>query len=265
VTKAFVDTTILTDAALKSGAPKKAAIAALRRFDESELPVYAIKEFKQGPLRYYAWLHNKAVSTRSFHKTLDAIRSISRQRNRQSTALGALEASFKAMAPRNATQLVGKYGSRATVDAMNVDLLREFTKGAVLRAWSRRRRVTSRVVQELSCYEEAAPYLKRGLLDLTPTDCSKGCCLATALGKFTVEAGQLRRAISPPSKREEINRINALRVIERRPARFDERDCRNLGDAYFTLFVPEGSVILTTNLADHKKLGAVLGRTVEGT
>jgi len=48
--RAFVDTTVLTDALLKVGEPRDRAKAAIARFVESLLPVYAIKEFQAGPL-----------------------------------------------------------------------------------------------------------------------------------------------------------------------------------------------------------------------
>jgi hypothetical protein len=264
VKRAFVDTTILTDATLKPGGPKTAAVAALARFDESELPVYAIKEFKRGPLQYLVWLHNKVVSTRSFTKTFTAVRKVSAQRNRQATALEVIERVLAKMAGDDHKVLEAKYGARAKLDVIQADLLKELTRGLVLRAWRQHRKVTTRTVQELACYQEMPPVLNRELLDLKPLDCKNGCCLATPLRQMSGDAAKLRKRISPPSKKEEANRIAALKIVEKSPGRFNERDCRNLGDAYFSLFAPTGSVILTTNTGDHEKLAGALGKVVEG-
>src|SRR5260370_20693986 len=92
MTKAFVDTTVFTDAALKGSPYNKTARAALKRFTETDLPVYAIKEFKAGPLSHYVWLHNKFATLKSFYKTLDALHGMSMapRKYRTATALEAL-------------------------------------------------------------------------------------------------------------------------------------------------------------------------------
>ncbi len=58
MTNAFVDTTVLTDATLKIGDVAKIAKIAIKRYGKTQLPVYAIKEFKAGPLKNFVWLHN---------------------------------------------------------------------------------------------------------------------------------------------------------------------------------------------------------------
>ncbi len=54
--KAFVDTTILTNRLIKFREEKKEAKDALAKYEITELPVYAIKEFKAGPLDYVKYL-----------------------------------------------------------------------------------------------------------------------------------------------------------------------------------------------------------------
>ena len=54
---AYVDTTILTDVLLKKGEAHDDALAALAKFDVTQLPLYAIKEFKRGPLNNYRWMY----------------------------------------------------------------------------------------------------------------------------------------------------------------------------------------------------------------
>src|SRR5271169_2051212 len=95
MSKAFVETTVLTDALLKSGVPSRTAKRAIARFETSLLPLYAIKEFKAGPLRAFVWVHNKLVAGRSFSATLDVLQRLSRtpQRYLTSTAIEALRVS----------------------------------------------------------------------------------------------------------------------------------------------------------------------------
>jgi hypothetical protein len=91
--KAFVETSVLTDALLKPGVRSSAAISAINGFDESLLPVYAIKEFKAGPLRKFCWFHAKLSTTKSFSRSVEQLRRMAStpQRYFTSTALEALE------------------------------------------------------------------------------------------------------------------------------------------------------------------------------
>ena len=54
--KAVVDTTILTDVLLNTGEVRANALNAISHYDETYLPVYAIKEFKAGPLKNFVWM-----------------------------------------------------------------------------------------------------------------------------------------------------------------------------------------------------------------
>ena len=98
-TKAFLDTTVLADVLLDKGKRGSDARAALAAFKETQLPVYAIKEFKAGPLRAYVWLHNKFVVEKSYEGALTAVEGMARtlQRNLTSSALEALVSIFKSI------------------------------------------------------------------------------------------------------------------------------------------------------------------------
>jgi hypothetical protein len=54
--------------------------------------VYAIKEFKAGPLRNHVWFYNKLVVSKCWAEAVQAINAISRtpNRNKLSTALEAI-------------------------------------------------------------------------------------------------------------------------------------------------------------------------------
>jgi hypothetical protein len=98
MSKAYVETTILTNVLLKPGSNKQAAAnLALNRYDETLLPVYSIKEWKAGPLDHYAYVHDKLVQTRSLAYTFAAINSLNpvNKARRKSTSPEAYEAAAR--------------------------------------------------------------------------------------------------------------------------------------------------------------------------
>jgi len=247
---------------------KERAARALKRFDETLLPVYAIKEFKAGPLRNFVWLHNKLVLLNSFAAAMNALQRLSRTPKRYltSTALEALYSSAFAIGPTNLPELVKKYGSEATADSFQKDEYRLALKTAVLKAWKRRRSRFSAVVQPLSCYIEVAPEERLGLLRLEPVRCSpeKGCSLGPELAKSVDVLEALKEVTDRIDNAEHKRRSKALREIARKPKLgVTEEQCRALGDAVFAFFAPAGSVILTTNLRDLQPLAEAVNKTAE--
>ncbi|MDR3734374.1 MAG: hypothetical protein P4L10_02435 [Acidobacteriaceae bacterium] len=255
---AFVETTILTDALLKPGSAKNlAAKAALKRYAKTELPVYAIREFKAGPLHYFCYFHNKLVTTKSLADTVAALNQLSPfQRYLKSTSFEALEAAIR----------IG--GEKANPDDDLADRYRLSTAKLIVQSWRRRRKLTHSTVQDLPCYVECAPQLnKDGIFDSKPRDCDPAveCCLAKQL-RLNPEALRLMRDSIPETsvRQEDRNRRAVLkRLIKHPKERLDKKSCKQLGDAYFAFFCPEDSVILTTNIKDHQPLAASIGKVVE--
>src|SRR6202041_2375605 len=91
MTKAFVDTTVLVNILLKRGPLQQSCLASLSRYQSVEVPTYALKEMKAGPLFAWIWLHNKCVACQSYSKVLAALHGMasSRRRNLPLTALEA--------------------------------------------------------------------------------------------------------------------------------------------------------------------------------
>src|SRR3569623_34834 len=264
---AFLDTTILTDILLKPGPRATAAKNALYNFQYSALPVYAIKEFKAGPLKNFVWMHNKLVTEGSFYKALGALRrmAMTPRKHTTATALESLEQAASSIAKMTAKQLTEKYGEDATHDEMVCDEYRLAIKASVMKAWKRRRKITSEVVLPLPCYREVAPYENRGLLELDPNKCDvEECCMATELKRDPEALTKLKEVVSmQPEKRENQRRYKVLKELARKPkALMTEKHCRDLGDAYFAFFCPSDMTILTTNARDHGPLAASLGKKV---
>lgn len=269
MSKAFVDTTILADALLKPGERAKSAKKSIASFSVSQLPVFAIKEFKAGPLRHFAWFHNKLVSVKSFWKVMEALQkeSSTPRRYLTSTALEALTATARKFRSLTNADLVQKYGSRATVDQTLYDLFRLSIRTSVESAWRRRRKVTSEVVIPLSCYIEEGPRISHSLIDCKPDRCriDGECCLAAQLKAHPDDLHKLKDANDKQSvTRETQCRSQALRQLIRVPKRsLSEKMCRDLGDALFAFFAPDDAIILTTNLRDHRPLADALGKKVQ--
>jgi hypothetical protein len=263
MTKAYVETTVLANALLKPGHKShKLAHAALRNYDETELPVYAIKEFKAGILKNYCLVHDSLLSTKSIEKTLDLVHRMFARKYIQSTALEALRTAQHQVTSSPATP-DSKYRN---LDEEIADRYRLSLAVLIINSWKRRRRLTTSVVQELECYVELKPErTDSGLFDLEPLRCNADpeCCLAKALRSSGEKMEKMRDSIPSASGRsEDQKRRDVLRHLSRTKRKLEENHCRALGDAVFAFFAPKDSVILTTNNRDLAPLAASLGKTV---
>lgn len=267
--KAIVDTTILTDILLNSGESKALAKKALDSFDQTFLPVYAIKEFKSGPLNNFVWMHNKLATVESFSNALEVLQRMSRSPKRYttSTAIQALKEAAGSISKETLGGLEKKYGADASPDKVMCDEFRLAIKVAILKSWKMRRSVTTDIIQPLSCYREVAPFEKRGMIELEPKGCLKteNCAMAKLLKSRPDEIRAMRDAIISSTKPENQSRARTLRQIYRTPKEpIQNKDCRSLGDAVFVFFASEDTVILTTNTTDHKLLADAVGKKVIG-
>ncbi|MCI0491278.1 MAG: hypothetical protein L0229_32205 [Blastocatellia bacterium] len=276
MSKAYVDTTVLTDALLKPGSQGQAARDALRRYETTELPVYAIKEFKAGPLRTFGWMHDKLALLKSFTKALEALQrmSLTPRRYTTATAIEALTTAASSIGRTTNEELSRKYPRTANVDSILADEFRLAIKTAVFKAWKKRRQVTTDVVNPLTCYKEVAPFEKRGLICLDPIKCDVvvECCMAQELRSRRKDLEKLKKILSgkdedqPSGNRERQRRYQVIRSLLRKGGEpMTDEMCRNMGDAIFALFAPSDAIILTTNLKDHAPLAKALGKTVEHT
>jgi len=261
---AYVETTILTDILLKPNTLKRArAQAALARYENTLLPVYSIKEWKAGPLSYYAYLHDKLVFTQSFADTIQAIPALPRLGYRRATSMDALAAAGQVVKKQPA-----KYVNPGTTDKAHADSYRLALASIIIRSWQKRRQVTSQVVDDLPCYLEASPHIgKDGFFDLDPRLCEKDqeCCFASALKSKPQLLESLRKSIPENSgRREDQKRRKALKQLIKHPKETLTREtCRDLGDALFAFFCPQSAVVLTTNIGDHEPLANAVGKQAE--
>jgi len=269
--KAFVDTTILTNCLIKFREEKREAKAALARYKITELPVYAIKEFKFGPLDNAKYLYNKLLETGSIPLTYIALNKNYQQRNKKDTSIQLLSELYEEVKSFNINkELQLKYGKLADLDNVIYDKIKLESKMLVYKAWKKRNTVTTNIVQPLSCYIQSPPFVKKnGELSLAPRKCeTDDCCLSKTLkNEKRLDLTRLKVAIDKlptelKNKRENKKRVKLLHQIGSNLRRkLSDSDCRDLGDAIFALFCPQDADILTTNLKDHEPLAKALGKT----
>jgi hypothetical protein len=266
--KAFVDTTVLTDALLKQGVEGTRARSALKRYSETHLPTYAIKEFKAGPLKNYVWFYNKVITTNRWVDAVRAIRAIGAtpRRNLLGTALKALEDFQSSISKSTPAALAARYPN-ASLGEIQTAEAKIWLKTAIFRAWRRRRKIVTKIICPLSCYPETDIRLNpNGTIENKPFLCNvDDCCMRP---DFAKEAGKVQSLLAAcndlPDKPETSKRRQALRQLVRTPKRpLAEKECRALGDAVFAFQCPSDAVILTTNLKDHEPLAKSVGTTAE--
>lgn len=242
---------------------------ALDRYSWTGLPVYAIKEFRAGPLKNWIWFYNKLVN----NSYPDALRELHRmgftpKRYTTLTAIEALQQVAREFESMMTEELLAKYPGQTLGQAVR-DLHLYHLKRRIVESWRQRRSVTTDVVQELLCYPERAPRFQAGgLIEKGHLGCDHGgeCCLAVELRKQRPALEKILEVLKTlPPKAENQRRIKILREFLRKKSRFvlEDKHCRGLGDVIFAVFCPDDAVVLTTNLKDHEPLTAALGKKAE--
>ncbi len=261
MSKAFLDTTIVADALLKRGEQHNNAVNALARYDEILLPVYAIKEFKRGPLRAYIWLHNKVITTGSWGNAVECIASIHTHKNLSSTAIKAVADFTSALEAPEGEDFSGLRSSSGGTFLQKQ--ARIWLKTKIFGAWRKLNQRPFQKTQNLDCYALVAPKQKSsGIIDRGPYKCTLGnCCVQMQLLDDQEALKALEKICKGSEKQEMLKRAKVLRHIRRHPnSNIEENKCVTLGDLVFALQCPEGAVILTTNIVDHEPLSNALGK-----
>ena len=264
--RAYVDTTVLTDALLKRDPHIKTA---LDRYSCTELPVYAIKEFRAGPLKNWIWFYNKLVN----NSYSDALRELHRmgltpRRYTTLTALEALQQVAKEFESMVNEEVIAKYPGQTLGQTVRDQYLLHVRR-RIVQSWRQRRTLTTAVVQELPCYPERAPrFHPGGLIERDHLGCDHGgeCVLAVELRKRRPALEKILETLKTlPPKAESQRQIKILKAFLRRKTRFvlEDKHCRGLGDVMFAVFCPDDAVVLTTNIRDHEPLTAALGKKAE--
>jgi hypothetical protein len=246
-----------------------AANSAIKKFEESQLPVYSIKEMKAGPLHHYVWLHGKLVPTGSWVQTLAQLRKMAMSPpSVLGQHRGRSPGGRSAQRPRRNPS---RFGEEARQQSKNrrcnlrpLSFLIALHNYACLATAAN---VTSSVVQELECYSEPDFSEEHGLIVVGETKCQPrdGCPLAVALKKDLESLKKLKAVVeAQPEKPENARRAKALKELIRVPKnKVTEQPCRHLGDAVFAFFCPQDATILSTNTRDLRPLAESLGKKAQ--
>jgi hypothetical protein len=263
---AFVDTTVMTDALLKPSMPQGLAAKNALKTYQTQLPGYAIKEFRAGPFGAVLWLYNRIAVERDLAKVWTAISALFRQRYKQLTAIQSMVSIYDSLQGQTIGDLNRKYGQNVTVQEAQAEEFRIALKSLMYKAWHKRRKITTSVVVELSCFSEEELTEKRGTVVCGTRKCPKNtdCSMRPLFVADIDDIKALRDVAKQGQRQEDQQRYKALRQLARKPKQvLDEQACRWLGDAVFAFFAPTNSVILTTNIRDHEPLAAAIGKTAK--
>lgn len=259
----YLDTTILIEALFKTRSRRRRARAAIQAYKVSLLPVYAIKEMSAGALSNIIWLYNRLSETHSLSGTYEVIAANFRKPNRVTTTLELLQAASESIIGAD----LADARTAAQTDRMLAEMHALALRRIIRNGWRDRRKITTNVVGELDCFPENPPFMDEELKIMTVGEkgcpARRDCHYAPGLRRRPSELKLLLEVIKGSERREDIRRRKALHLLWNTPnRRFENSDCRGLGDAYFALHCPKGATILTSNQKDHTPLAEALGRSV---
>lgn len=269
--KAFVDTTILCNALeLSGGRRAQSAVAALREYSSTETPYYALRELRAGPLSSWILAHNVLTAENSIEDAVERLGRMSAFRPRQG-AVTSLSIITGLLGVLDKQRQAAGAGTIQDFDPKTA--LEDYLAIQILKAWKKRRSITTKVVQPLACFVDSELKLEDRLLKFDGgAECAKGAACGAALElkkRSPVVTQLLKKVFSPPpkgnvEKREKTRRRQALKeVLAKAPADFPRKDCRALGDAYFCVMAPDDSEILTTNASDFEEMADELGKALK--
>lgn len=273
MTTTIIDTTVLTDALLKTGSAADAARSALA---EALVPHYAIKEFRCGPFMNFVYAHNVLVEAGTVSGARERIRRLPpiRQYLKRTAeeALAEAESDFYRRKPagmqRRWRELAAESGRDVTGDSLMAGQFRRFLRRRIDRAWAQSCEHERHAIGRLACFQnDRVKDHPDGTLTPRSHKCVADCVLSVRDGGvFEGRDAEIRVLIgvveAQEAKEENRKRVSALRVLVDQPQEVLSNDaCRGLGDAVFALLCPPGGTILTTNLKDHEPLALALGKT----
>lgn len=250
----------------------KLAQAKFTKFARTELPTYAIRELRAGALANFIYAHNCVVMSANMDEAIERIGKVGGFQPRK-TQIG-LSAIIRAL---TASFVAASSGMRST--RRKLDPLREVERSLaekIVAMWAMRNTVATAVVQPLFCYSDTELMFKDRLITYGASagGCtgSKVCGAAQLLAHDKPSLIKAHLSLKPPAgsagageKRETTKRRDALKALVNRPVdEFPVKHCRVIGDAYFCLMAPVGSIILTTNTSDFQPIADALGKTISG-
>ena len=257
--EAFIDTTIVCNVLLPTTSGQDtAAKAAVGSYAVAAVPMYALREYRAGPLGYWILAYNVLVMHDDIKSAQDELASKSAFKPRQQSA--TLRAIVEGLIE------VGLVGATTPVDLKRE--LENYLLRVISAAWDLRRGVGTDVVQHLGCFTDAEFDIVDEQIEIAECRREAPCGAALELKKRSDDVQTILDVLRPPKKghsekTETTSRRAALKdVLDKPPSKFDKRRCRAIGDAYFCIMAPSGFDILTTNSSDFAPMATALGKTI---
>jgi hypothetical protein len=268
VSGSFLDTTVLVGLSEFTEPTRSNSQQFVDSHQPSEAGYYASRELLAGPVQYICDAHNVLLGAQNHTEAMLAIRRrIQAAGRKREVPLQVLIESL------NEIFGTGKAGTPA--DYKREALQAIMIKGQQL--WYRANTLKNvRRVQQLACFNSGDISIGEGGELRGPNNsfnclATERCAAAGYLSEAEAALTKLIEALRPAKldkgargKGENVSRRKALKQIKALgPKLFSKRHCRAIGDAYFAVMCPAGSIIATTNLRDFEPLCKALGKQAE--
>jgi hypothetical protein len=263
--KALLDSTVAVDILLKPSGPGVRARAAVERYTQALIPVFALKELKSGALANAIWFHNLICERASLAEAFAVATTQIRFNNKGRTAMEVHAELLSHSPPKLTPELTAEYNEDPV--EYNREFHRRECRTLILKAWKKRRSFVPglRVICEAPCFDEREPIAVGIKLAHPPNGCTLDSCGLTEILRANKKllrkllAFNVARSASPEYKR----RAEALEALLRKDVDFSPANCRKLGDAHFAIICPGDAIVLTSNLSHHRELTQEVGRIAE--
>lgn len=265
--KSFLDTTVVVDLVDLGSSRHASTTEFVRANAPAAAPLYALRELLEGKLRPLCDVHNRLLAAAGLGEALMGLASLCAVAGRKKDS--AIRAFAKALTKATQTTQSASIGQvrEDMLQALALDIASIWIRARKAGGWSR--------VQPLGCFPVGE--ISHGAAgELTGAGGSFGCeatarCSAAShLFDHLAEVEKAAEALHPKNlsgpllaKRETSRRRAALKSLrDLGPKRFNKRDCRALGDAYFAIMCPGTATVVSTNISDFEPLCAALGKRV---
>jgi hypothetical protein len=269
---AFIDTTILCNALnFSSKEDQNIALAALGCYKKTEIPYYALRELKAGPMSYWILAHNYLATESSIEEARSRISKAGAFKPRQKTLgleiiINGYDAVMQLLKEKAKSNYVPEFDEKTELE--------NYIARKILKAWYNRNNIANLTIQPLSCFTDSE--LEFEGRNLRFEDKRFGCrsdvtCgAAVNLKNQQADLDTILEVLRPPKekletqeKQETTGRRSALKEISKKaPKDFPHKKCRSIGDAYFCIMAPNDSDILTTNKIDFEPLAKALRKNL---
>lgn len=264
MSEVFLDTTLVVHLADTKQPLHDAAEAILAHSSKALSPMYALRELLVGPLQNLCSVHNGLKSADNLGEALSVLAGLNPIVGRKKHTRIQIFADSLLEVCRENPQIPVDEALETMAENLALQISRFWRRAKRAKGWS--------IVQPLGCFGSGDfSFGKFGELkppgDTFNCDAHSKCSAAGYMSEHLGAVSKLCDALHSrflsdrlANKAETTSRRAALKHLKDRPAKFDKRKCRALGDAYFAVMCPATAKIATSNKEDFQPLCIALGR-----